>query len=243
MQSIAVATFLSVGLTLVSVASSAATCQAMSGSSAPVLVELYTSEGCSSCPPADHWLSSLKGRNDVIPLAYHVDYWDSASWRDRFAQPAFSQRQDASRRTTGARFSYTPQVVVDGRDAPERPFPELKALGGKASPPVSLKLVRNADELELTVLSVTNFSSNTKGFVAVVDDGLTSNVKGGENRGATLRHDAVVRELVPWSAAGASQTIRVMSTSVPEAGATRHWVAFALDDSGKPVQAVSLRCQ
>lgn len=243
MRSTAVATFLSTALALVSVASSAATCQAVSGASAPTLVELYTSEGCSSCPPADHWLSSLKDRSDVIPLVYHVDYWDSASWRDRFAQPAFSQRQDVSRRTTGARFSYTPQVVVDGRDAPERPFPELRALGGKASPPVSLKLVRNADEIELTVSSVANGSSNAKGFVAVVDDGLTSHVKGGENRGATLHHDAVVRELVTWSAAGASQTVRVTPTTVPEAGATRHWVAVALDESGKPVQAVSLKCQ
>lgn len=93
----------------------------------PTVVELYTSEGCSSCPPADRWLNSLKDRSDVIPLAFHVDYWDSASWKDRFSQAAFTQQQSVSRLITGTRFAYTPQLVVNGRDTPERPFPELSA--------------------------------------------------------------------------------------------------------------------
>jgi len=242
MRSTPPAALLGLSLALLGAAASAATCQAVSGPSVPTVVELYTSEGCSSCPPADHWLSSLKDRDDVIALAYHVDYWDSASWRDRFAQPAFSQRQDASRRTTGARFSYTPQVVVDGKDAPDRPFPELGSVHGKASTPVSLKLVRGADDVELTV-STGSSGTPAKGFVAVVDDGLTSHVKGGENRGATLHHDAVVREYVSWSAAESSQTLRVTPTTAPEPGTSRHWVAVAVDDLGKPVQAVSLRCR
>ncbi|HEX7689005.1 MAG TPA: DUF1223 domain-containing protein, partial [Burkholderiaceae bacterium] len=93
-------------------------CTARSGPHVPAVVELYTSEGCSSCPPAERWLARLAGRDDVIALAFHVDYWDGLGWKDRFAQPQFTQRQDASRRTSGARFAYTPQVILDGRDTP-----------------------------------------------------------------------------------------------------------------------------
>src|SRR6516225_4364306 len=91
-------------------------CRAASGPRAPAVVELYTSEGCSSCPPADRWLSALKDRPDVVPLAFHVDYWDSLGWKDRFAQAQFSQRQNATQHTSGARFAYTPQVILDSRD-------------------------------------------------------------------------------------------------------------------------------
>ncbi len=84
----------------------------------PTLVELYTSEGCSSCPPADRWLSQLKGQDDVVALAFHVDYWDRLGWKDRFASAEHTQRQAQQQRSNGARFSYTPQVVVNGRDRP-----------------------------------------------------------------------------------------------------------------------------
>ena len=80
------------------------------------MVELYTSEGCNSCPPADRWLSTLKADPAVVALAFHVDYWDRLGWKDRFASAAFTARQAAQQATNGARFSYTPQVVVDGRD-------------------------------------------------------------------------------------------------------------------------------
>ena len=80
------------------------------------MVELYTSEGCNSCPPADRWLSKLKADPAVVALAFHVDYWDRLGWKDRFASAAFTARQAAQQASNGARFSYTPQVVVDGRD-------------------------------------------------------------------------------------------------------------------------------
>ena len=74
------------------------------------MVELYTSEGCSSCPPADRWLSALKDGPPVVALAFHVDYWDRLGWKDRNASPAYTRRQAAQQRFNGARFSYTPQV-------------------------------------------------------------------------------------------------------------------------------------
>src|SRR6516225_6094156 len=97
-------------------AAAEAACTAQSGPTVPAVVELYTSEGCSSCPPAELWLSQLKGRDGVVTLAFHVDYWDSLGWKDRFAQPQFTQRQNASQRSSGARFAYTPQVILDSRD-------------------------------------------------------------------------------------------------------------------------------
>lgn len=91
-----------------------AACVATSAAQAPALVELYTSEGCNSCPPADRWLSRLPRDGSVIPLAFHVDYWDYLGWRDRFASAQFSERQRQQLSVNGSRFPYTPQVVVNG---------------------------------------------------------------------------------------------------------------------------------
>jgi hypothetical protein len=104
----------------------AATCTARSSDVPPAIVELYTSEGCSSCPPADRWLSALKGRSDVLALAFHVNYWDRLGWPDRFATAAITERQHALQRAWGAPYVYTPQVVLNGRD--------LRAWSGAALP-------------------------------------------------------------------------------------------------------------
>lgn len=82
---------------------------------APVVVELFTSQGCNSCPPADAYLASLKGRENVIALSYHVNYWDYLGWRDTFASEATTNRQREYARTLGERTIYTPQIVVGGR--------------------------------------------------------------------------------------------------------------------------------
>ncbi|MBW8760754.1 MAG: DUF1223 domain-containing protein, partial [Burkholderiales bacterium] len=89
---------------------------AQSGAAVPRLVELYTSEGCSSCPPADRWLSSLKGQPGVIAAAFHVDYWNGLGWPDRFSRPAYTERQKQGVGVNGSRYAYTPQIVVNGRD-------------------------------------------------------------------------------------------------------------------------------
>ena len=97
-----------------------AECSVSSGTSRVALLELYTSEGCSSCPPADRWLSGLaaKGVNSerVVPLALHVDYWDYIGWRDRFAHPGFSERQRQMAVLGNSTLVYTPQVMLNGRD-------------------------------------------------------------------------------------------------------------------------------
>jgi len=82
----------------------------------PVLVELFTSQGCSSCPPADAFLHELAEREDVLPLALHVDYWDYIGWKDIFADPAHTERQRAYAKAAGRRMVYTPQMIIDGQD-------------------------------------------------------------------------------------------------------------------------------
>ena len=225
-------------------ASAAATCSAQSGPTVPTVVELYTSEGCSSCPPADRWLSTLKDHEGVVALAFHVDYWDSLGWKDRFAQPQFTQRQNATQHTSGARFAYTPQVILDSRDAPNWSALPPAVLQRKTPATVGLTLARDATGLALTVAPGAGAPAKLSGYVAVVDDGLQTHVGAGENRGATLRQDGVVRELLPWNLAGAQPaTLRFASSSAPEPGTSRHWVAVATDGLyGKPVQAVTLAC-
>ena len=83
----------------------------------PVVVELFTSQGCSSCPPADKMLHDLAARDDVIALALHVDYWDYIGWKDSFASPAYTERQKAYAVAAGRRSIYTPQMIINGMDA------------------------------------------------------------------------------------------------------------------------------
>ena len=222
----------------------AAACSAKSGATVPVVVELYTSEGCDSCPPADRWLGGLKGRADVVPLAFHVDYWDSRDWKDRFSQPKFTRRQNATQRTSGARFAYTPEVIVDSREQPDWSRVPAAALQATRPATVDMTLTEGAAGLELALAPHAGAPAHLAGYVAVVDDGMQTRVDGGENRGATLHQDSVVRELLPWSQAGTQPaTLRFTSRTLPEAGATRHWVAVATDGPyGRPVQAVTLAC-
>ena len=82
----------------------------------PVVVELFTSQGCSSCPPADAMLGRLSDVSDILPLSFHVDYWDYLGWADSFARPEFTARQERYAQAAGERSVYTPQIIVDGQD-------------------------------------------------------------------------------------------------------------------------------
>lgn len=168
----------------------------------PVVVELFTSEGCSSCPPADAILAKLsqmggtKGA-DIIVLGEHVDYWNHPAWTDRFSSHQFTERQQEYAQHFGLASPYTPQMVIDG---------EQQVLGSDANvvaqsidaalkkdKPATItvaKLSGNAYQV-----SVQAGSAKGKVFLAVTEDGLSSEVKGGENGGRTLHHAGVVREL------------------------------------------------
>ena len=223
-------------------ASGAATagCRVEAPAVAPRVVELYTSEGCDSCPPADRWLSSLRGRGDVLAAAFHVDYWDRLGWRDRFADPRYTQRQAALQSVRGARFSYTPQVVVDGRDW--RGWPDLPTAGSVPSP-VRLTLQRDGDRVQWNSESLPGAPARMALWWAVLEDGHRSEVKAGENVGATLQHDSVVRRYgtVPAWAGSAGATIDAPSRG--EQGRATRTIVVVTDAAGNlPLQAAQIAC-
>jgi hypothetical protein len=224
-------------------AAPASTCQARSGPVPPTVVELYTSEGCSSCPPADRWLSTLRGRDDVLALAFHVTYWDRLGWPDRFAAASHTARQYELAQRAGARQVYTPQVVAGGQDW--RRWPALPGPAAAPTPAPALQLERQGDRVTVAVAPLpAAATARLAGYWAVLEDRHASRVTAGENAGETLRHDHVVRLYQPvpaWAAAaGAAQTLQV-SSGVPE---HPRRVAFVVTEatSGRPLQALALAC-
>lgn len=222
-----------------------AACSARSGPTVPVIVELYTSEGCSSCPPADRWLSTLKADAAVHAFAFHVDYWDHIGWTDRFAHPVLGQRQARQLAVNGGGVRYTPQVVRNGAD--ERRWPRLAAplpAPGTAST-VDVTLQRDGDRIEATISPGTGAPPRLAAWWALTEHGHTSRVSAGENTDETLTHDFVVREYRPvaaWTARDAT-TLR-FAPSVPADPAHPRQVSLVVVDgtSGKPLQAVRLGC-
>ncbi len=218
------------------------TCSAQAEAKTTV-VELYTSEGCSSCPPADRWLSTLKGQPDVIALAFHVNYWDRLGWPDRFATAATTDRQRAVMAGSGSPYVYTPQVIVNGADW--RGWPKLPAAGGAApmqtqKPAPTLALSRSGKVISAEVGPA---AGSLSGYWALVEDGHASNVRAGENRGETLRHDHVVRRYEPIPAWVADAARRLQWT-VEEPAAAGRRVVFVLTPVGAnlPLRAASLAC-
>lgn len=230
----------SLGLTAAAVPAAEAGCSARSGATPPRVVELYTSEGCSSCPPADRWLSSLKGRDDVLALAFHVSYWDHLGWRDRFAGKEGTERQRRLARRDGERSVYTPQVRADGRDW--RGWPQLPSTTPPAAAP-SLHMRREGDTVWAWV-GAAAAGATLAGYWAVLEDRHESRVGAGENAGETLRHDHVVRLYQPVDGWPAAEGRSVRLTVSP--GAPRHprRVAFVVVDaaSERPLQALALSC-
>lgn len=186
----------------------AADCAAQSGTQRVALLELYTSEGCSSCPPADRWLASLGPTGlapaRVVPLALHVDYWDYLGWTDPFSQARFTERQQAYRARGGASAVYTPQFILNGREyrgwfRGEAFTRRLDNTGAPAPATIAFRLAR-VDEATLEVTGEVSVVETAKRgqvdvYIALYENNLMNDVRAGENRGARLRHDYVVRRL------------------------------------------------
>lgn len=229
-------------------AQTASSCTARSAATVTPVVELYTSEGCNSCPPADQWLSKLKADPGIVALAFHVDYWDRLGWKDRFASPAYTQRQAQQQQSNGARFSYTPQVVLDGKDHKDwYATPAPSSAKARAPASVELALVRDGERFTATVQAAANAPARLAAFWAVTEQGHKTAVKAGENEGVTLTHDFVVREYKPvavWTAqAGVPVSLSFNPTVAAQAEHPRHVNLVVLDAAtGKPMQAAKLGC-
>ena len=162
------------------------------------LLELFTSEGCSSCPPAEKWLSALKSNQDlwkkIVPVAFHVDYWDRLGWRDRFAKPEFTSRQQGYAAAWGGDSVYTPGFVFNGK--------EWRGwFGRNAIPTTSTKVgvlrvsLSDDGKLSATFVSAAPQLRALQLNIALLGNDLESNVKRGENTGRKLHHDFVVLHL------------------------------------------------
>ncbi len=209
-------------------------CELSADGAPPQRVELYTSEGCSSCPPADRWLSGLKPADQRMLLAFHVDYWDDLGWPDRFADARFSQRQRELAARARSRTVYTPEIAVDGREFRgwRQGLPEPAATAG---PPLTAR-IRIDSGVEAEWMSVEGYPAGAKAHLAITEDGLYTQVRAGENRGRRLRHDHVVRAFA--QPAPLSQPLRVQLPSDLNHRQARLnlWVE---DAQGQTLQALS----
>lgn len=166
----------------------------------PVLAELFTSESCSSCPPADALLRQISGRDDVLPLSFHVDYWDGLGWTDRFASPQFTARQQnyASSHHWGV---YTPQLVVDGRAdvvGSDRSAVLANLSTARASAMgAAINIAHTLGELDVSIGQIAGADQPRTADVYLIsfDAAAQTQVRGGENSGASLSHANVVRSM------------------------------------------------
>jgi hypothetical protein len=170
----------------------------------PVVVELFTSQGCSSCPPADALIHEIANdpamRGRVIPLAFHVDYWDSLGWRDPFSSAEWTQRQTRYARTMHLNSAYTPQAVVNGtREFVGSNRAAMSAALEKSSnekPRADITLTARREGNSLIANIHASVPATDDLILAIVEDGVTTKVEHGENAGRKLTNDAIVRKLV-----------------------------------------------
>lgn len=188
------------------VTAQASSCRINSPEHTVALVELYTSEGCSSCPQADRWLGELAGRfsaQEVLPLALHVDYWDYIGWKDMFAKAAFSERQRRLSQLGASSTIYTPEVFVGmkelrGWHSKEAFVSRIEVINRQpARANIDLQMRANdAKSADIEVkfsLDAAGGNRTAQGIVVVFENRLTTAVRAGENKGASLNHDHVVR--------------------------------------------------
>ena len=222
---------------------SAETLTFQSTESATTLIELFTSEGCSSCPPADKWLSKFKNNPDlwshVVPVAFHVDYWNNLGWRDRFSRPEFTERQRGYGAAWGIESIYIPNFVVNGR--------EWRGwLGGETMPvrrenAGNLRVIlTDRKQVEAAFIPIGTPPPSLQLEVALLGSDLASDVKRGENRGRKLQHDFVVLSLARIDMRSASDrwsgTVSLSSgANVDKPTALAAWVKSG--ETGVPLQA------
>jgi len=216
----------------------------------PVLVELFTSEGCSSCPPADRGLALLEKQQpvsnaDVITLEFHVDYWDGPGWKDPFSSALFTQRQEQYAAAFRLDSDYTPQMVVDGQKEfvgsdLGKATSTIEKLAGQAKGRIEAKVA--SDSIKITITQLPAIDQATV-YLAAVEDNLTSNVSGGENAGEKLAHTSVVHELAAIGVIEKGKTGGEFSAALPSNPIWKkdnlRQVVFVQDDKTRKILAVA----
>jgi hypothetical protein len=184
-----------------------------------VVIELYTSQGCSSCPPADEFVAMLAANPRVLPLALHVDYWDYIGWADRFAHPKFSERQRDYARAVGSRTIYTPQLIIGGQDRIEGFAPEETAAQLQKHlsvvPGVKLSTERMGDTLVIRAEAERPFEAPARVQLVRYMPEETVTIERGENAGKTITYHNIVTS---WEALGDWSGQEPMELTVPYPG-------------------------
>ena len=229
-------------------------CEARSGPQAGVLLELYTSEGCSSCPPADQWFSALAAKADpqqLSLLAFHVDYWDSLGWPDRYARRAYTERQSRRVRAGGSSTIYTPQVMLSSGLGlhwyQPQAVADALAQAQREPSPVAVALKAQSDRghwrVSVQAKPLGPVELDAQLYLALYENAIVSVVKAGENGGVTLHHDRVVRGFWgPWpvAAAGAAQNLQVTLPADARVANTGLTAFVQTPRGGETLQALSL---
>ena len=179
----------------------------------PVVVELYTSQGCSSCPPADALLARLAEEEDIIALALHVDYWDYIGWKDEFADPAYTKRQKAYAHGRGERMIYTPQMIVAGTESVvgTRPNDVLRAIRAKEMDGPDLMASVTGDTIRIEAPAA-ELSEPLTVHLVRVHDGMSVAIHAGENAGHTIDYSHIV---TGWEVLGTWDGTAPLSVEAP----------------------------
>ena len=211
----------------------------------PIVVELYTSQGCSSCPPADKYMGELIKRPEILGLTFHVDYWDYIGWKDPFALPGNTTRQKQHSSNLGLRNIYTPQMVIQGaanavgsdRMDVDRAIDKARKL---SQIPISLKH-NNSDQLNISI-PTTAYKGSAKILLVAFDDKHSTSVKRGENGGRQLSYYHVVREMKKigtWT--GQAISLNTSVAGMAAAGRNACAVLIQSERTGRILGAAQIR--
>lgn len=230
------------GAALVALTSLPAWAQNTTTSSALVVVELFTSQGCSSCPPADELINELASSTDVLPLSLHVDYWDYIGWKDKFAQAKFTTRQRAYAKAAGERSIYTPQMIVQGRDhvvgyKPMKLADFIKDRQAQAAKtPVNLALTKDTDSYTITLAPTNGLPKRMVVQFVRFSPHERVEIRRGENAGRVIDYANVVTEWLPVAKWDGAQPLTL---TVPTQKGTRGAVILQTAGAGQILAAAA----
>ena len=213
---------------------------AFATSKRPVIVELFTSQGCSSCPPADAYLQTLLGKPGIIALSYHVDYWDYLGWRDTLGSADYSQRQYDYASSRGDKNVYTPQAVINGREhfvGSQRSMVSggiSNVQSNGSADWIDISMAENQTDVMIEI-SAGSAPKETTLWLMAYAPSVSVEIKKGENAGSTVTYNNVVRKMVPAGMWHGEKTSLVLprSSVIPED--CKGWVALLQTGKVGPV--------
>lgn len=217
------------------------TCVAQSAATLTPVIELYTSESCSSCPPADQWLSTLKtaqAKGQVVAQSFHVNYWDYIGWKDPYAAPVHTTRQRALSKANRQGGIYTPQFVRNGQTVRD-----YAKVGNDTTPALAhIALAQTAKDSFEAAIAPKDDKTSWSAYYTVTEHNHTSHVTAGENKGETLAHDFVVRQYVPLGNYTGAQKLKINALAGSDKNPRQINLVVTDSKTAKPLQALSASC-